>query len=193
MVFCGQCGYQLAPGDIICPHCGAQTEAGSLSSDPGTDNPTEISHAIQPIPEPDPLHERVSQARLPINKPRPPQQQSQPDRLILGPVYNHSEERLANEPTAQMSAPTYAPQPQQAASGLYGQNYNNYPQPYQGQQVYQGQSQIHPQQAAALEQMLTAIRKGKMTALILVLFGLLALSAAVAILLLTLQGTIFSA
>jgi hypothetical protein len=173
MVFCGQCGYQLGPGDRVCPRCGAKTDAEPIEEDPGTYNPTEISHAIiervptQGAPSPN----LGSQFRQP--EPQGP--------LILGP--SAPDDRLANEPTAMMSSPMYAPQagytpyPQQMGAGMYG--YPAY-QPYQA-----GQS-------AAVLQLLESSRKGKITSLLLILFGLLLLIGAIIVFLLTQQGIIFA-
>src|SRR5258708_3885715 len=176
MVFCGQCGYQLAPGYTVCPRCGAQTEAETIEYDPGAYNPTEISHAILDAPTQGvPPHNRGSQ-------PRQPEQQGP---LVLGSMTPN--ERLANEATTSMNSQTYPPQqaypgyPQQAGTGMYGYNVGGYQQQYQA-----GQS-------AVVAQLLEASRKGKITALLLILFGLLLLIVAIIIFLLTRQGIIFSA
>jgi len=173
MVFCGQCGYQLGPGDRICPRCGAKTDAELIEEDPGMYHPTEISHAIteraptQGAPSPS----LASQFRQP--EPQGP--------LILGP--SAPDNLLANEPTAMMSSPMYAPQagytpysPPMGA-GMYG--YPAY-QPYQT-----GQN-------AAMLQLLESSRKGKVNSLLLILFGLLLLIGAIIVFLLTQQGIIFA-
>jgi hypothetical protein len=176
MIFCGQCGYQLSQGDIICPRCGAKTEASLIENDPGTYNPTEISHAVLERPHAAPQRNRNSQPRIPI-QPNPPEAAGP---LILGSEYLN--EQLANETTSMMNSQTYAPQqgyanypPQAAGTGFYG-----YPPPYQGGQV-------------AVARLLEASHRGKTAALLLILFGLLLLTGAIVILLLTLQGIIFTA
>lgn len=177
MIFCGQCGYQLSPGETICPRCGAATDADQLENDPGSNKPTEISHILLDAP---PLRNRSSQPRLPIQQQRLPEQQP----LVLGS--NPYNGQLANETTSMMnSQPAYPQQQsytnypqQQAGTGFYGYNTGSYPQP-QGNQ--------------AMAQILEASRRGKTGALLLILFGLLLLTGAVVILLLTFQGLIFTA
>jgi hypothetical protein len=188
MVFCGQCGYQLSPGETICPRCGAKTDADLIGSDPGTYNPTEISHAVIEQPQPPAQFSRNSQPGLPAqSQPRLPVQGQPPEPLILGSGY--ANDQLANEATTLMNSPTYQQQqayanyPQQAGTGFYG-----YPQQYLGSypQQYQGG------QSTAVAQLLESSRRGKNGALLLILFGLLLLIGSIVILLLTLQGLIFT-
>ncbi len=47
MVFCGQCGLQLAPGNKICPRCGAAVESDIPIGDFHTDDPTVASPVYQ--------------------------------------------------------------------------------------------------------------------------------------------------
>lgn len=180
MVFCGQCGYQLSPGDKICPRCGAETRADLIEDDPGTYNPTVISHTVSENPPPPARGRGTSSGSSISPAPEPPKP------LILGP--SAFDNQLANETTTIMNSSNYAPQPgyaqpgyanypQQTGTGFYGYNPGGY-------QQYQGG------QAAAL---LESSRRGQTTALLLILFGLLLLSGAIVILLLTLQGTIFAA
>jgi hypothetical protein len=187
MVFCGQCGYQLAPGDKTCPRCGAQTDIDLIEHDPGTHNPTEISHAI--------LERAPTQGVKPPdrNNLRPQQSQVEPPAgpLILGPVVQN--EQLANETTTMMSAQNYAPQPGYPGyTGYTGSP--GYTQPagygyssagYQPYQAYQAG------QSAAIAEILEASRKGKITSLLLILFGLLLLIAAILVFILNQQGIIF--
>jgi hypothetical protein len=173
MVFCGQCGYQLASGDKTCPRCGAKTDVDLIEHDPGSYNPTEISPAIL--------------ERAPTQPAGPPRQSRvEQGPLILGPVIQN--EQLANETTAMMGAQNYAPQP----------SYPGYP----GSPGYPG----YPQQAgygyssagyrtgppAAIAEILEASRKGKITSLLLILFGLLFLISAIIVFLLNQQGVIFA-
>ncbi|HET8844246.1 MAG TPA: zinc-ribbon domain-containing protein [Ktedonobacteraceae bacterium] len=180
MVFCGQCGYQLSPGDKICPRCGAETNADMVDSDPGTYNPTVISHTV-PENFQAPPRGRSSQSR-----PSMPPAQEPPRPLVLGP--SSVDDQLANETTTMMNSqmmnpqmyaqqPGYQNHPQQMNTGFYGYNAGGY------QQAQSGQF------AALME----SSRRGQTTALLLILFGLLLLIAAIIILLLTLQGTIFTA
>lgn len=172
MIFCGQCGFQLSPGDSTCPRCRAQTEANLLEKDPGINNPTEISHAIIETP----LKNQMSQTG-PTIAPR----QQQPLRLGSDSANYQS----ANETTSMMNAQTYPPQqayntypPQVAGSNMYGYNTGSYPQP-------QYQQQGSGVQQAALAQWQAANNRGKTGALLLILFGLLLLIGAVVVLLLT--------
>lgn len=178
MVFCGQCGYQLAPGDKTCPRCGAETDIHLIEHDPGTYNPTEISHAI--------LERAPTQAVQPPNRAssagRPSRVEQGP--LVLGPVVQN--EQLANETTSLMGAPNYAPQP----------SYTGYPgYPQQAGYSYSAPGYQQPYQdgsAAALANILEASRKGKTGALLLILFGLLCMIGAIIVFLLNQQGIIFA-
>jgi hypothetical protein len=179
MVFCGQCGYQLGPGDAVCPRCGAKTDADLLEQDPGAYNPTEISHALLDLEN---LPTRAAPLPNYGAQPRPPDPQGP---LVLG--RSSPNDQLANEATAMMSSQMYAPQaaypgyPQQSVTGMYG-GYpaGGYPQQYQA-----GQN-------AAAAQLLEASRKGKITSLLLILFGLLLLIGAIIVFLLNRQGILFS-
>lgn len=174
MVFCGQCGYQLGPGDKLCPRCGAITDVDTIKQDPGTYKPTEISHAVLESP---PISSPQKRGN-PLEQPGP---------LVLGPLGPGAPG--SDEPTAMMNSQMYVPQPsypgypQQAGTGLYGYNTGVYPQPFQAGQA----------QNPAVAQLLEASRKGKTTSLLLILFGLLLMVGAIIILLLTLQGIIFTA
>jgi hypothetical protein len=174
MVFCGQCGYQLAPGDTICPRCGAKTDADLIEYDPGTYNPTEVSQAI--------IERAPTQAVRPptyTNQASWPNQPEQGGPLILGPVAPNSQ--IANEPTAMMNAPTYAPQPSYPAYGAYPQQPGATGFAYNPAGYQAGQS-------AVVEQILEASRRGKVISLLLILFGLLLLIAAIVVFLLNQQG-----
>ncbi|HEY1349071.1 MAG TPA: zinc ribbon domain-containing protein [Ktedonobacteraceae bacterium] len=170
MVFCGQCGYQLGPGDTTCPRCGAQTEADLSNAQHDTYHPTEISHAIleRPPTQGAPSPASASQFRQPAAPQAP---------LILGPLATN--EQLANETTSQMYAPPGA-YPQQVGSGMYG-----YPAGYQPYPAAAGQE-------ASVLQLLESSRRGKISSLLLILFGLVLLIGAMLIFLLTQQGIIFS-
>jgi len=167
MVFCGQCGYQLGLGDTICPRCGTKSEVEPGEYDPGTYNPTEISHAVLDVP---------TRAVPPAPQPEP---------LVLGSQAPN--EQLANQTTTMMNSQNYPPQTytgyQQQQPGMYG-----YPNPG----VYQQYQANQAAQAAALAQVLEASRKGKVTSLLLILFGILLLIIAIIIFLLTRDGIIFA-
>lgn len=177
MVFCGQCGYQLAPGDKACPRCGAKIDVDLIEHDPGSYNPTEISHAIL---------ERPTQSVAPPDRANPTLGQSQEEPagpLILGPVVLN--EQLANETTTMMNAQNYAPQPSYPGYPAYPQQagYGGY-----GSVGYQHYQTGHD---AALAEILEASRKGKIISLLLILFGLLFLIGAIIVFLLNQQGIIF--
>jgi zinc-ribbon domain len=171
MVFCGQCGYQLSPGDKVCPRCGSATDVEVIEQDPGTYNPTEISHAVLERP----------QASSPQNRGNQPEQAGP---LVLGPVGSNMPG--SDDATAMMNSQMYMPQPgypgypPQAGTGLYGYNAGGYPQ-YQAVQT------------PAAVQLMEASRKGKVASLLLILFGLLLMVGAIIVFLLTQQGIIFTA
>jgi zinc ribbon protein len=180
MVFCGHCGYQLAPGDAICPRCGADVPNDLSAQDPEANNPTEMSQVIQDALQP----------ALPNNDPKPGRR---PGPLTPQPLILHSaspnplHEYSANDATTIMSTPAFQ-QPQQS--------HPNYP-PQAGTNVYGynaagGQAYYPSDQAAIMAQLLAASRKGKTSSLLLILFGLLLLIAAILVFLLNQQGIIFS-
>lgn len=179
MVFCGQCGYQLGPGDTICPRCGTKTDVDLIEQDPGAYNPTEISHAVMDLEQ---LPTRGAPVPNYNAQPRSPEPQGP---LVLGG--NAGNEQMANEATSMMHSQMYAPPatystyPQQAAAGMYGGYAAAGYQPYQA-----GQGQ------PATTQLLEASRKGKITSLLLILFGLLLLIGAIIVFLLNQKGIIFS-
>ncbi len=178
MVFCGHCGYQLAPGDKTCPRCGAEvgTDLTSQDQDPEVYNATEMSQVVQDVSSPRTTNKQGRQSATPMPQP-----------LVLGPSgASYSSEQMANDATTMMNASAYHPPqqsyptyPPQANMGMYGYNAG-------GQAYYQGG------QSAMLAQLLESSRKGKTTALLLILFGLLLLIAAIAVFLLNQQGIIFS-
>ena len=180
MVFCGQCGYQLSPGDKICPRCGAETDVDLIKHDPGTYNPTEISHAVLDY----------GQGSSPQNRGGQPSRPPQPDQggpLVLGPAGSgYPGNRMADETTVMMGSQTYPP-PQPAYPGYQQQT-------GMGMYNYAGSGYQHYQAGptAATAQLLEASRKGKTRSLLLILFGLLLLIAAIIVFLLNQQGIIFS-
>jgi zinc-ribbon domain len=179
MIFCGQCGYQLSPGETTCPRCGAKTDADQLEHDPGNNKPTEISHALLDLPQASPgrNNQQGSSVRQTPSGPQP---------LVLGA--SSYDAQLANETTTMMNSQTYPPQqpsyvgyPQQVGTGFYGSQAGGYAPQYQG-----GQSPV-------MAEMLESSNRGKTGALLLILFGLLLLTGSIVVLLLTLQGIIFTA
>jgi hypothetical protein len=90
MIFCGQCGLQLAPGTATCPRCGAMVEEQKSSADASHANDNTV--AGQSIPH-------LSQAG-PIMPGIPPQQ------LVLRPGTTASSYN-PQDATSMMEAPTY--------------------------------------------------------------------------------------
>ena len=186
MVFCGQCGYQLAPGNTVCPRCGTPVDPDlNLTMDnPEPDNPTVASGFIH----------APTQARPGI---RPPGNGSpgsrltpaQQEQLILGPDGNTYDPNapIANDPTSMMGASTYAV-PEQAPPvnpnagmsypGYAQQNFGNYPQQggaYPGYMPpggtgYQPQADHYEAMRAELA---ARNRTGRIVGLLLILLGLL--------------------
>ena len=184
MVFCGQCGYQLAPGDKVCPRCGAATEAATIEQDPGTYNPTEISHAVLDYSSP---QNRGAAPRQPEQGP-----------LVLGA--SSPNEQMANEATAMMQSQGYAQQQQPSYPGYpqqqMGTGMYTYPPQQMGTGMYNypaaGYQQYQGGPSPAMAQLLESSRRGKTTSLLLILFGLLLLIGAMIIFLLNQRGMIFA-
>src|ERR1035438_2388633 len=49
MLFCGQCGLQLAPGSTTCPRCGTATQQGLPQDNQFLDDPTIASNPRLPL------------------------------------------------------------------------------------------------------------------------------------------------
>ena len=102
MVFCGQCGLQLAPGSTACPRCGSVTEPdlSPLVEEPHLYDPTIVtSFGAPPTPQPPPM------------SPTPPQQQ----KLVLRPdgvatPYEPTSTIAAQPPLSSPDRQNYAPQ-----------------------------------------------------------------------------------
>jgi hypothetical protein len=140
MIFCGQCGLQLASGSMRCPRCGAIIEetskqAGELHSD----DPTVATPSLQN--QPSALTQQAPLTQSPPNQ--PPLTQSP---LILRPSsnpggtqtpYNNYDEtsmmERSNPPLAPQMGNSYAGYPppgypsQQSGSSYPSQSGGNYP------------------------------------------------------------------
>jgi zinc-ribbon domain len=181
MVFCGQCGYQLAPGNTICPRCGTPVDPDlDLTMDnPEPDNPTVASSLLYAPTQAQPG------VRAPGSRLTPAHQEP----LILGPdgnTYNPNAP-LANDPTSMVGTPTYAT-PNQAPPahpttgmsypGYPQQNVDNYPQqggPYPGYNMPPGGTGYQrddPYEAMRAE-LAARNRTGRVVGLLLILLGLL--------------------
>ncbi len=126
MVFCGQCGLQLAPGSTTCPRCGAFIEPdlpeGALD-DPHRDDAT-LPSLRQNLPE--------TQYRYPGNRLTPPHQ----PQLILGPGSatrqpGPPDPNAPTSPTAARNSGAYPSMPPNTPvySPLPGQYEPRFPQP----------------------------------------------------------------
>ena len=113
MIFCGQCGLQLASGTTQCPRCGAMLEE--------TNGPATELH---------PNDATIATHSLSMPNPSGPSQVSPPQPLILRPGTNSNEygSQMAYDATSRMEAPNYGTQmPQNPNIGLAYPG--NYPQP----------------------------------------------------------------
>ncbi|HXX77803.1 MAG TPA: zinc ribbon domain-containing protein [Ktedonobacteraceae bacterium] len=180
MVFCGKCGFQLTSGYITCPRCGTPTETEIPSDASQPDSPTIAASTIQGgIPSYSGSQETISPGRS---------REQQP--LILGspqPGYG-SMEQMANEATNMMGTqyPTSAQEPTRTV-------YPNYVQPDATQYSQQGTSYSGYASATTSYQHITASQeaaekvraRGRITGLLLILFGLLFILGAMVLFLLT--------
>jgi hypothetical protein len=183
MIFCGQCGLQLAPGVTRCPRCGATVE--------GTSTPATEMH---------PDDATVASRSLNLRNPMNPSQISPPQPLILRPGADGNDygSQVAYDATSRVEAPNYGTQiPQNPNMGMGSTYASNYPQQsgsaYPGQGSYSDfgtrasgaygsgsypNTQRGYQQPFAQEQTASS-NKIRITALVLVLLGVLLLLIAV--------------
>ena len=121
MIFCGQCGLQLAPGITRCPRCGATVE--------GTSTPATEMH---------PDDATVASRSLNLRNPMNPSQISPPQPFILRPGADGNDygSQVAYDATSRVEAPNYGTQiPQNPNMGSsYASNY-----PPQSGSAYPGQ------------------------------------------------------
>lgn len=171
MVFCGQCGLQLAPGSTTCPRCGSVTEPDLSIEDPHLYDPTILTS----FPAPQTPHPPVSEVQRPPVSPMP----QQPPRLVLRPDSNPGYNApTPSDPTSTMSSPP----PHQQAYNSYppqsGGTYPTQPAPYAGYQSL-------PEQFGVEEPLPPRRRSGGRIAVLLsiliVLLLLLGIMAAVAL------------
>ena len=115
MVFCGQCGLQLAPGSTGCPRCGAVTEPDFSAEDPHLYDPTIVSSSFGVPPAAD--------AQPPTVSATPPQQ------LVLRPDGLPPPYGAASpfEPTSAMPPRSISASDQRGYSGYPPQNGTIYP------------------------------------------------------------------
>jgi len=176
MVFCGQCGLQLAPGNKVCPRCGAAVESDVPVGDFHTDDPT-IASPVYQVRNP-------SQPGLPPTGPSTPPN----PKLVLRPDnqgYDYSTQ-AAYDPTSRMDASNVA----NRAPGYGTMSGGNYPPQAYGDYQQSGGAYPpmgtsypgFPQQGGAGYQHTSAPSsrsRGRSVGLVLILIGLLFMLAAV--------------
>jgi hypothetical protein len=209
MLFCGNCGFRLAPGDRQCPRCGTAIDPDLLVADEGAqpDAPTTASPSL------------LGRMQPPI---RPAGPTSEQQKLILRPGqdagnygtqdgneatrrvdasgydYSATARRAPSNADMHTSYPGYPQQnsgypPQQAPYQGYQQGMNDYtqspptnfaPQENMGYQTYSGQYQAQAPQAPQA----TTNAKGR--SLVIILLGLLLILVALTLFILQHNGII---
>jgi hypothetical protein len=195
MTFCGQCGLQLASGEMRCPRCGTLVEPDFPMTNPA--RPAEAYEANAPTTQSPSLLGR--QPQPPLGPPMQPSQQ----KLVLPsmPDNTHNQGyttqgaydatiRQPGAPGTQMrtSSPGYQPQ----TGGNYTPprtSYPGYTQPPAGFQ--QGGSQYQDYQQHPVQHNTGApTSKGRTMALVLILLGLLFILVALVLFILQHNGTL---
>lgn len=187
MVFCGQCGFQLAPGTTQCPRCGTKVEEPVM--EPGDltapDAPTIASQSVlgrSPVqPTPQPLTGETTQGGSQTSN-------NDPQKLVLPPVSNQNTYGIENESTrtayarpSRVNTPGYNTQnpttgtPYPQSGGDYPTR-NAYPD-YGTQAGYQGyNTQVRGNYQ---EPVASSSSRGRVVGLVLILLGLLFILGAV--------------
>lgn len=167
MVFCGQCGFQLAPGTLRCPRCGAMTEADSGGA------------TVESLPSDGPT---VASRRVTQNPSRPTYGPNtsgyDPQPLVLRDnveaTYNNTQGTYGATPRG--VSPSYNPyQTQAATEQAGGQNYTapgNYGSPSASSYATPG-TPPYPQTYIPAEKPAQRTNGGRITGLVLILLGLL--------------------
>ncbi|MDQ2888893.1 MAG: zinc ribbon domain-containing protein [Chloroflexota bacterium] len=211
MLFCGNCGFRLAPSDRQCPRCGTAIDPDLLATDEDAqpDAPTTASPSLL--------------GRMQQQPPtRPPVPTSEQQKLILRPGqdaghygtqagdeatrrvdasgYNYGAHRAPSNADMHTSYPGYPQQnsgypPQQAPYQGYQQGVNDYtqapptnfgPQENMGYQTYSGQYQAQ----AAQTPLANTNAKGRSAALVIILLGLLLILIALTLFILQHNGIV---
>jgi hypothetical protein len=175
MIFCGQCGLQLAPGTTHCPRCGATVDeaANGQASEVHADDATMASHSLTaPSPTGSP----------PASPPQP---------LILRPGDRSDYgSQVAYDATSRMEAPGYGTQVSPTSHigpSTYQGGYSDFTN--RGPATYGGGYPMSTQQA--FQQPYTqGTNKARATALVLILLGVLLLVIAGLLFLLQSNGAI---
>ncbi|GCE46592.1 hypothetical protein EI42_00103 [Thermosporothrix hazakensis] len=127
MIYCGQCGLQLAPGETRCPRCGAAVDAGAATS-------TYASN------------EETIQAQSFIAQHPPYQQQATPQKLILG-NQTYADAGDATRMMDEVNPGNYPPPGYSQQPGYSGGNYSSMPLGQQGGYVQPRNTPPFPSQA----------------------------------------------
>lgn len=207
MIFCGQCGLQLATGSTRCPRCGATIEEGAAATsgefhgdDPTVATPSLTSRNPMPTqsqPNQAPLILRPSGAGIPINTNSHPsqgtynydatsmmEQQSPPMLGSSYPGYPAQHTNATGYPSSGGNYPTQNP-------GNYAQQQNMYPDygtqgagAYGANPSYPSYANMPPQMGYPNRQQqedehAARAARGRTTGLVLVLCGLLFILGAV--------------
>jgi predicted nucleic acid-binding Zn ribbon protein len=212
MLFCGNCGFRLAPGDRQCPRCGTAIDPDLLADEGAQpDAPTTASPSLLGRMQPPPT--------------RPPGPTGDQQKLILRPGqdagnygtqdgneatrrvdasgYDFGAQRSPSNPDMRTSYPGYPQQssgypPQQAPYPGYQQGMSGYtqapptnfiPQENRGYQSYPGQYQAQGSQAQQAPLAKTNA-KGRSAALVIILLGLLLILVAMVLFFLQHNGIV---
>jgi hypothetical protein len=183
MLFCGNCGFRLAPGDRQCPRCGTAIDPDLLAADEGAqpDAPTTASPSL------------LGRMQPPT---RPPGPTSEQQKLILRPGqdagnygtqagdeatrrvdasgYDYSAHRTPSNPDMRTSYPGYP----QGSSNAYPPQQAPYPGYQQGMSGYTQAPQAKTN------------AKGRSAALVIILLGLLLILVALTLFILQHNGII---
>ncbi|HZR43048.1 MAG TPA: zinc ribbon domain-containing protein [Ktedonobacteraceae bacterium] len=179
MIFCGQCGLQLAPGTKQCPRCGTVVEEPTVAMEdlPSPDAPTTASPSLlgrsplQPTPQP---------ASGPPTQAAPPTPNN-PQKLVLPPVEETSNydynTQVANESTRVANTPN---PPIGTSYPDYRQSGGNYPTQaaypdYGTQPAFQG----YAPPGRDYQEPAAPRSSGRVVGLVLILLGLLFILGAV--------------
>lgn len=91
MIFCGQCGLQLAPGSSICPRCGAANQPAILSA--GSDQPN-----VMASDDPTVASDARASSNTPLFDGDYPTVISGPSAFPLSPIPNYQPQKLVLRP-----------------------------------------------------------------------------------------------
>lgn len=196
MIFCGQCGLQLASGDTRCPRCGTPVDAQPPVGEVYPNAPTVESQSFGVRPPSQP-GTQPADGQFPTNNPQ---------RLVLrqnGSSYDYGTQG-AFDATTRMEPPPAANYPgytqgggqsmmgtrtRAQAGGSYPTMNTAYPRSRPGVGGYQPTSAANQYQAGS-QTIAAQNTKGRAAALVLILLGLLFIIVAMVLLLLQHNGII---